>query len=207
MRGNKMPKTPFHSHKPGKEPQSKKCPPFEETVLFYMENKTDQKRALEFAAWLRNNKMSPAAGNHGYNWYINYKYIDYNNCKDGKYYRGTYHGCYIKLFDGTWHILPAKDILERMLIREELKEKRWNSIFPCHGCCNGCYKHLPNTKYNMEIFGREWTGTGICRKNPICFSAPDDETLAVLKEILLERKNSGDLEITANMNIYNYGMI
>ena len=59
----------------------------------------------------------------------------------------------------------------------------------------------------MEIFGREWTGTGICRKNPICFSAPDDETLAVLKEILLERKNSGDLEITANMNIYNYGMI
>lgn len=48
---------------------------------------------------------------------------------------------------------------------------------------------------------------GFAGKIPYVFPLPDDETLAVLKEILLERKNSGDLEITANMNIYNYGMI
>ena len=45
-----MPKTPFNSHKPGKEPTQfgKKCPPFEEAAMFYIDNKTDQKRAVNF---------------------------------------------------------------------------------------------------------------------------------------------------------------
>lgn len=57
------------------------------------------------------------------------------------------------------------------------------------------------------ILGRVFTGKGICRRNPICLSNPDSETLAVLKDILLARKNSADLEIKANMNIYDYGIL
>ena len=202
-----MPKAPFNSHKPGKEPKSKRCPPFEETVRFYIDDETDKKRALDFAEWLRNNKLSPVSGTNGYNWYVDFKYVNYNNCKDGKYYRGTYHGCYIKLFHDTWHILPSKDILEQMLMREDLKEVIWNSIFPCYGCNYGCFKHTHNTEYKKEIFGREFTGKGICLRNPICLSNPDDKTLSVLKEVLLTRKASDDLKIKENMNIYNYGMI
>lgn len=58
-----------------------------------------------------------------------------------------------------------------------------------------------------EIFGREFTGKGICLHNPICLSNPDDKTLDVLKEVLLKRKESDDLEIKDDMNIYNYGMM
>ena len=202
-----MPKTPFNSHKPGKEPRFKRCPPFEETAVFYIENKVDKKRALDFAEWLRKNKLSPSTGNNGYNWYINFKYVDYNNCKNGKYYRGTYHGCYIKMFNDTWHIFPSKDILKQMLMCEDLKKVLWNSIFPCYGCCYGCFKYTHDTEYRKEILGREFTGKGICLRNPICLSNPNDKTLDILKEVLLARKNSGDLEIKANMNIYNYEML
>ena len=202
-----MPKTPLNSHKPGKEPRFKNCPPFEEIVVFYIEDETDNKRALDFAEWLRKNKMSPVSGNNGYNWYINFKYVDYNISKDDKFYRGTYHGCYIKMFNDTWHILPSKDILEQMLLREDLKEVIWDSIFPCYGCCYGCFKRTHNTEYRKEIFGCEFTGKGICLREPICLSNPDDKTLDVLKEILLARKESADLKINTNMNIYNYGMI
>ena len=202
-----MPKTPFNSHKPGKEPKFKRCPPFEEAIVFYIENEADQKRALDFAEWLRKNKLSPLTGNNGYNWYINFKYIDYNNCKNGQYYRGTYHGCYIKLFNDVWHILPSKDILEQMLLCEDLKEVLWDSIFPCYGCCNGCFTYTHQTEYKKEIFGREFTGKGICLRSPICLSNPDDKTLDILKGILLARKDREHLEIKVNMNIYNYGML
>ena len=53
-----MPKTPLHSHKSGKEPKFKKCPPFEEAAA-YIENEADKNRALDFAQWLRINKLSP----------------------------------------------------------------------------------------------------------------------------------------------------
>lgn len=51
-----MPRTPFNSHKPGKEPNFKRCPPFEEAAAFYIDNAADKKRALDFAEWLRKNK-------------------------------------------------------------------------------------------------------------------------------------------------------
>ena len=89
-----MPKTPFNSHKPGKEPKKGKCPPLAEAVAFYIENDNNQKRALDFAEWLKTNKMSPIAGNNGYNWHIRFKYWQKNKC-------GTYNGCYIKLYHDT----------------------------------------------------------------------------------------------------------
>lgn len=202
-----MPKAPFNSHTPGKEPRFKRCPPFEEAVCFYLESETDKKRALDFAKWLRQNKLSPVSGTNGYNWYVNFKYVNYNHCKGGKYYRGTYHGCYIKLFADTWHLLPSKDILEQLLLRDELKEVIWESIFPCYGCNYGCFQHTHSTEYRKLIFGREFTGTGICLRNPICLSNPGDKALDIMKEILLARKDSDDLIIKENMSIYHYGMI
>ena len=131
-----MPKSPFNSHKPGKEP-TKKCPPFEEAADFYIENDSDKKRAIDFGAWLRKNKLSPSAGNNGYNWYVKFYYIDYNK----QNHRSTYHGCYIKMFNDTWHILPSKDILTGNLDKyvdeqpEELVELFMKSLKnKCYNC-------------------------------------------------------------------------
>ena len=201
-----MPKTPFNSHSPGKEPKHKRCPPFGEAAAFYMENETDRERALDFTGWLKANKLSPLSGNNGYNWYVDFHFTDQNKYKDGVYYRGTYHGCYIKLFNDTWHILPSKDILEQVLLREEMKEVIWESIFPCYGCSYGCFKHTHHTEFNKIIHGREFTGKGICLRNPICLTNPEDKTLDVLKEVLRARKLGEDLVIQKGMNIYNYGM-
>ena len=187
-----MPKTPLNSHKPGKEPKFKKCPPFEEAVAFYVENETDKMRALGFSKWLRENKMSPIAGNSGYNWHVRFKY------RQGEKH-GTYNGCYIKLFSDTWHILPSKDILEQMLLREELKESIWNNTFSCYGCNWGCYERKHNIKHRQEYIDK-----GICLKEPICLSSPDDKTLEILKEVLMARKIGGDLKVD---DIYTYGMI
>ena len=59
-------------------------------MVAYIENEVDKNRALDFLQWLRTNKMSPSAGNNGYNWYVNFKYVDYNKCKNGNYYRETW---------------------------------------------------------------------------------------------------------------------
>jgi hypothetical protein len=48
---------------------------------------------------------------------------------------------------------------------------------------------------------------GICLRQPICFTNPDDKTIDVLKDVLLKRKNGEDLVISKNMNFYNYGML
>ena len=59
-----MPKTPLNSHKPGKEPKQGKAHPLEDAIEYYIENERDKKRALDFAKWLRANKLSPSAGNN-----------------------------------------------------------------------------------------------------------------------------------------------
>jgi len=202
-----MPKTPYNSHSPGKEPPRGKCPPLEEAIESYIENSADKKRALSFAEWLRKNKISPSAGNNGYNWYVKFHYSNHNVIKDGKYHRSTYHGAYIKLFNDTWHILPSKDVLEQVLMKDDLKEIIWGSIFPCYGCNYGCFKHTHNSERNITLLGRDISAKGICLKQPICFTNPSDKTLDTIKEILLKRKNCEDLVIGKNMNIYNYGMI
>ena len=202
-----MPKTPLNSHSSGKEPKQGKCPPFEDAISFYIENESDKERALDFAKWLRKNKFSPSAGNNGYNWYVKFHYINHNVIKDGKYHRSTYHGVYIKLFCDTWHILPSKDILEQVLLRDDLKEIIWDSMFPCYGCNHGCFKQTHNSERNLILFNREISVKGICLKQPVCFTNPCDKILDALKEILLMRKNSEDLIVGTNMTIYNYGMI
>ena len=202
-----MPKTPLNSHKPGKEPKKGKTPPLEDVIGFYIENESDKKRALDFTEWLRKNKLSPSAGNNGYNWYVKFNYINQNIVKDGKEHRSSYHGVYIKLFNDTWHILPSKDILEQVLLRDELKDVIWNSLFPCYGCNYGCFEQVHGSERNKILFGREVSIKGICFRQPLLFTNPDDKTLDILKEILLNRKKSNDLLISKNMNIYNYGTI
>lgn len=180
-----MPKTPNNSHPLGKEPPKGKCIPFEEAVNFYIEDETDKKRALDFAEWLRKNKLSPSAGNNGYNWYVKFHYIEHGVMKNDKYHRRTYHGAYIKLFNSTWHILPSKDILEQILLRDDIKEMIWDSLFRCHGCNYGCYKHTRDLKNSKMLFGREIFIKGLCLHQPICFTNPNGKLLDVIKEILI----------------------
>ena len=160
------------SYKLGKEPTHKRCPKFEETVLFYIDDENQQKRALDFAAWLRGNKMAPYAGNRGYNWYIKYK---------GRIV------CYIKIYDDTWHITPRDEIMADILTREDIKEVLWESIFSCYGCNYHCERWAKEL-HEINLFGREFTGAGlgICRLFTVRIHNPDDKTLEVLKEILLK---------------------
>ena len=202
-----MPKTPLNSHKPGKEPKKGKTPPLEDAVEFYIENESDKKRALDFAGWLRKNKLSPSAGNNGYNWYVKFNYINSNIIKNGKHHRSSYHGVYIKMFHDTWHILPSKDILEQVLLCDELKDVVWDSLFPCYGCSYGCFEQTHGSQRSKMLFEREVSVKGICLRQPVCFINPDDKTLDILKEVLLKRKKSDDLLISKNMTIYDYGTI
>jgi len=157
-------------HKPGKEPKHKFCPKFEDTVVFYLENTEDQEIALEFAAWLRKNRISPKTGTHGYNWYIDIK---------GK------HVCSIKMYNDAWYIIPwYNGILNDVLAVEEIKEVIWNNMSECMGCNYGC---KPNF-IDINLFGREIKG--ICRCFYLRIRNPDTRTVEIIKEILLARKNS-----------------
>ena len=162
------------SYLPGKEPTHTRCPKFEDTVLFYLEDESQQKRALDFAAWLRDNKLPPRAGNRGYNWYIQYK---------GRIV------CYIKIYDDTWHITLRDEVMADMLAREDIKEVLWESIFSCYQCNYHCHKRSEDN-YPIRLFGREFIGAGlgICRLFTVRIHNPDDKTLDVLKEILLSRR-------------------
>lgn len=57
------------------------------------------------------------------------------------------------------------------------------------------------------LFDREISYKRVCIRQPICLTNPNEKTLDVLKEILFKRKNSEDLIIGSNMNIYSYGII
>jgi len=162
------------TYKPGKEPTHKRCPKFEDTVLFYFDDEAQQKRALNFAAWLRENKLPPRAGNRGYNWYIQYK---------GRIV------CYIKIYDDTWHITLRDEIMRDILTKETIKEVLWESIFPCYQCNYHC-ERWANDNYTLNLFGRDFMGTdfGICRLFTVRIHNPDDKTLDVLKEILITHR-------------------
>ena len=163
-------------HRPGKEPKHKLCPKFEDAVVFYLENTEDQKIALEFAAWLRKNRMSPLTGTGGYNWYINVK---------------GHHVCSIKMYNDTWYIIPwsehrssnGRGILNDVLAVEKIKEVVWDNISECMGCNYGC---KPNF-IDINIHGREIKG--VCRSFFLRFRNPDSQTVEILKEILLTNKN------------------
>jgi len=168
------------SYKPGKEPRHTKCPKFEDIVHFYLDYEAQQRRALDFAAWLRANRMAPYAGNRGYNWYIKF---------NGRIVS------YIKIYDDTWHITLRDEIMRDMLTREDIKEELWESIFPCYGCNYGCHKRAKEV-YKLTLFGREFNGTGlgICRLFTVRMHNPDDATLDVLKEILFKHRQLVDVK-------------
>jgi len=162
------------SYIPGKEPTHKKCPKFEDIVLFYLDDEEQKNRALDFASWLRENKMAPYAGNRGYNWYIKF---------NGRIVT------YIKIYDDTWHLTIRDEILADMLTKEDIKEELWDSIFSCYGCNYHCERHT-NELYKINLFGKEFIGTGlgICRLFTVRVHNPNDAVITALKDVLLARR-------------------
>ena len=160
-----MPKIPLN-HKPEKEPKHKRCPKFEDAAASYLENPEDRERALEFAAWLRANRMAPSAGNSGYNWYV---------AQQGK------RVCQLKMYDDTWFILTRWEIIDELIAREELKEVLWEHAFQCTVCNTRCgYGTL-----DLDLYGREVKN--ICRQYFLRICNPDAKTIELFKEFLLER--------------------
>jgi len=162
------------TYKVGKEPTHKRCPKFEDVVRFYFDDEAQVNRAINFATWLRENKLTPCAGNRGYNWYIQYKARVF---------------CYIKIYDDTWHITLRDEIMKDMLAREDIKEVLWESIYPCWQCNYHCERGAKDI-YTINVFGRNFTGEnfGVCRLFTVRIHNPNDKTVEALKEILLAHR-------------------
>ena len=157
------------NHKQGKEPTHKRCPKFEDAAALYLENAEDRERAIAFASWLRANKMSPTAGNSGYNWYIQ---------QNGK------RICQLKMYDDTWFLLTRWEIIEELIVREELKEVLWQYAFQCTVCNTRCgYGTL-----NLNLYGRDVKN--ICRQYFLRIRNPNSETIELFKDFFLSRKDS-----------------
>ena len=160
-----MPKVPLN-HKPEKKPKHIRCPKFEDAAGIYLENLQDRERAVEFAVWLRLNKMAPTTGNSGYNWYVAQK---------GK------RVFQLKMYDDTWFVLTRWEIINELLTKEELKEVLWENAFQCTVCNTKCgYGTL-----NINVFGREMEN--ICRQYFLRIRNPDESTISLLKTFLTER--------------------
>ena len=161
-----MPKT-LLNHKPGKEPKHKRCPKFEDAAVLYLENAEDRERALEFAAWLRKNRMAPSAGNSGYNWYVSQK--------------GT-RVIQMKMYDDTWFIVTRWEIIDELIAREELKEVLLENVFQCTVCnTKGC----PWGTLDLNLYGHELKG--ICRQTFLRIRNPNENSINLMKSFLLER--------------------
>jgi hypothetical protein len=156
------------NHKPDKKPTHKKCPKFEDAVALYLDNSDEQERALGFCAWLRTNKLSPVAGNSGYNWYIS---------------QNKQRILQLKMYNDTWYITTRWEIIDELISKEELKEVLWANI---------CYCTLCNTRgcswgtLDLDLFGREFKG--VCRQFMLRIGNPDARTINLMKEFIMARK-------------------
>jgi len=162
-----MPKVELN-HKSGKKPTHKKCPKFEEAVSLYLDSFDERERALDFCAWLRANKLSPVAGNSGYNWYVS---------------QNKQRILQLKMYNDTWYITTRWEIIDELINKEALKEVLWENICYCTLCnTRGC----PWGTRDFNLFGREFKG--VCRQFMLRIGNPDAHTINLIKEFLMARK-------------------
>ena len=146
-------------------------PKIEEIASEYLSGEA-LRNLLDFAAWMRANKMTPTFA---------------NKSKKGVNY--TSRVCYLKLRRNSWYIWPAgrqKEYANAFLACEELKELVSASLAPClEGCshqCNagsGCIVMVCGKRFEHKC--------GCC---PVRFHNPDAEALKTIKQIIEIRSNS-----------------
>lgn len=131
--------------------------------------------ALDFVAYLRANKMSPAWASAN-SWAVNYK--GQRVCYIRAY--GVQH--WHRLDAGCWHISPNGEYNDDIeTLGDALKESIWAGVRYCDNCCNcGPGRHA-------VILGKDFDN--VCHMNFV-FTNPDDTALECAKKLVDVRKSA-----------------
>ncbi|MDR1803301.1 MAG: hypothetical protein LBQ94_06795 [Treponema sp.] len=131
------------------------------------------KNALNFIAYLRENKINPqwSATNV---WKISYK--SFSVCFIRLYGAADYHN----LKPGSWHIIPFIGEYKASSLPDELKEIVWANKRTCSNC-GKCALKLE------KVFGKEYDY--VCEKS-IVFTNPDAKTVDCTKKLIELRRNA-----------------
>ena len=140
-----------------------------------------QKNALDFVAYLRENKLNPAWATP-LSWKINLK-------KEGV--------CYIKLFAegragyndriaGEWVVNPHggfKNGYENVFVDEKGKEVAWTNVKYCIGCSKNC---VAEKKYrSVSLLGKDFDK--VCKNVIFNWINPNSDTLVYIKKMIENR--------------------
>ena len=130
------------------------------------------KNALDFTAYLRENKMNPqwSAANA---WKVTYK--SYSVCFIRMH--GTAH--YHNLSEGSWHIIPFIGEYEDDALPDEMKEIAWANKHTCKSC-GQCALKLD------AVFGKEYAYACECS---VRFVNPSAEAVECAKKLIELRRN------------------
>ena len=165
--------------------QGKNRPKLEDVLNDYLEGDNLQ-NALDFASWLRTNKMAPQyisghlAGGMGMAWSVIY------GKKDNKANRV----CHIKLYNNSWHICPSGDYYDDFKNNTELEQEITSTLNPCtfepsQTCthkCNG------GTGHTMTFFGKDFHN--LCEGFVIRLRNLDKASLEKVKNVIIARNKT-----------------
>jgi len=131
-----------------------------------------KENALEFVAYLRENKLNPlwSATNA---WKVNYK--TYTVCFIRLHGTADYHS----LEKGSWHIIPFIGEYEGSSLSDDFKEIAWAKKRTCKGC-GQCALRI------NRIFGKEYD---YACEGAILFLNPDAKAIECAKKIVELRRN------------------
>ncbi|MDF2686985.1 MAG: hypothetical protein K0S55_2168 [Clostridia bacterium] len=154
--------------------EEKRKPEIEDAILEQLDG-DKQKLALDFVAWLRENKMTLRWAGFKNAWKANYK---------------SKTICYVKLKSNEsnekkWVVYPYLNHInqyEELIVTEDLQNIIWDNMFYCLSCRTPC-----NTT-NITFLGKEIKG--VCGgRQPVWFFEPDNATINCIKKLLeLEKK-------------------
>ncbi|MCL2372517.1 MAG: hypothetical protein FWC78_03850 [Defluviitaleaceae bacterium] len=158
--------------------QKKIKTPLEEIIPKYITDEKMRKVALDFAEWLRLNKLTP--GQYGI-----------NRWKASNKGKGI---CFMVLGNNIWKkhdswvirldLTNIKEY-ESAIMNEGLNEFVWNNIHHCWHCCIVCAPGL-----DMTLMGREYQG--LCKTVILYSGDPGEAELNAIKKLLeLEKQARG----------------
>ena len=165
--------------------QGKNRPKLEDVLNDYLEG-DNLKNALDFASWLRANKMGPQyisghlAGGMGMSWAVIY------GKKEGKVNRV----CHIKLYNESWHICPSGDYYDDFKNYAELETEITTALNPCTFEPNQTCTHKCNdgTGHTMTFFGKEFSN--LCGHFVIRLRNLSNTSLEKVKKVIEARNKT-----------------